>query len=107
MSQELLSTLDFGNGLRTDASLSDRARGLQGSEILKIAAEIREIVAAGRAVCNLTVGDFNAKYFPIPQGLRPGSRPRSRPGTPTIRRRTACWTLREAWPRASSSGSWG
>jgi aspartate aminotransferase len=72
MAQELLSTLDFGNGLRTDASLSDRVRGLQGSEILKIAAEIREIVAAGRAVCNLTVGDFNAKYFPIPQGLKAG-----------------------------------
>ena len=27
------------------------------------------MVAAGKAVCNLTVGDFNSKYFPIPAVL--------------------------------------
>jgi aspartate aminotransferase len=27
------------------------------------------MVAAGRTVCNLTVGDFNSKYFPIPTTL--------------------------------------
>ncbi|MBS1904271.1 MAG: aminotransferase class I/II-fold pyridoxal phosphate-dependent enzyme [Bacteroidetes bacterium] len=40
-----------------------------GSEILKIAADIRAMVAGGATVCNLTVGDFNSKYFPIPQFL--------------------------------------
>ena len=69
-SQETLASLDFGDAARLDGSLSDRARGLMGSEILKIAAEIREIVRAGGTVCNLTVGDFNAKYFPIPAGLK-------------------------------------
>lgn len=70
MSQDTLASLDFGNAAQLDRSLSERARGLQGSEILKIAGEIREIVRAGGAVCNLTVGDFNAKYFPIPDGLK-------------------------------------
>ena len=69
-SQETLASLDFGDAARLDGSLSGVARGLMGSEILKIAAEIREIVRAGGAVCNLTVGDFNAKYFPIPAGLK-------------------------------------
>jgi aspartate aminotransferase len=45
------------------------ARGLIGSEILRIAAEIREHVAQGRKVCNLTVGDFSPREFPIPEGL--------------------------------------
>jgi aspartate aminotransferase len=70
MPQQTLTTVDFGNLALVDASLSQRARGLLGSEILKIASEIREMVAAGKVVCNLTVGDFNAKYFPIPEELK-------------------------------------
>lgn len=50
--------------------VSQMARGLIGSEILKIAADIRAMVAEGHAICNLTVGDFDPKYFPIPRELR-------------------------------------
>lgn len=42
------------------------AGGLVGSEILKIAADIRALLAVGHQICNLTVGDFNSKYFQIP-----------------------------------------
>jgi aspartate aminotransferase len=45
------------------------ARGLIGSEILRIAGEIRELVAQGKQVCNLTVGDFSPREFPIPSAL--------------------------------------
>ena len=45
------------------------ASGLLGSEILKIAAEIRTQVAGGKTICNLTVGDFDPKHFPIPEML--------------------------------------
>ncbi|MFP2906262.1 pyridoxal phosphate-dependent aminotransferase [Pyxidicoccus sp. 3LFB2] len=55
---------------RDDATVSTMASGLVGSEILKIAAQIRELVAKGQKVCNLTVGDFAPKEFPIPDGLR-------------------------------------
>jgi aspartate aminotransferase len=64
--------LDLTNLLgpkRDDANVGTMARGLIGSEILKIAAEIREHVAGGRKVCNLTVGDFSPREFPIPEGL--------------------------------------
>jgi len=69
MPQPTLSNLDFGPSRTVDESLSERVRGLVGSEILKIAAEIRELKAAGRSLCNLTVGDFDSGQFPIPQTL--------------------------------------
>ncbi|HEV8582515.1 MAG TPA: aminotransferase class I/II-fold pyridoxal phosphate-dependent enzyme [Thermoanaerobaculia bacterium] len=49
--------------------ISTMAAGLVGSEILRIAGEIRAFVATGRSVCNLTVGDFDPRYFPIPAKL--------------------------------------
>jgi aspartate aminotransferase len=66
MPNNTTAELSFGPAGMVDASLSESARSLVGSEILKIAAEIRALIAAGRTVCNLTVGDFNPKYFPIP-----------------------------------------
>lgn len=69
-------TLDLTNRLGskelTDASLSETARGAQGSEILKIAAEIRALKAKGVTVCNLTVGDFDPTQFPLPPSLLDG-----------------------------------
>lgn len=64
--ESTMDTLEFGSPQQVDGSLSDNIRGLVGSEILKIASRIREMVAEGRKVCNLTVGDFDAKQFPIP-----------------------------------------
>ncbi|HET9275650.1 MAG TPA: aminotransferase class I/II-fold pyridoxal phosphate-dependent enzyme, partial [Gemmatimonadales bacterium] len=63
-------TLGFGDPTWLDTGLSAMARGLRGSEILRIAAEIRALVAAGQRVCNLTVGDFDPAQFPIPDALR-------------------------------------
>jgi aspartate aminotransferase len=54
----------------TDKRVCTMAGGLVGSEILKIAADIRAMVAGGATVCNLTVGDFSSAEFPIPQYLQ-------------------------------------
>jgi len=43
--------------------------GLVGSEILRIAREVRELQATGRPVLNLTVGDFAPAQFRIPREL--------------------------------------
>jgi aspartate aminotransferase len=59
-------------GPRRDDTIGTMVRGLVGSEILRIAGEIRELVAQGKQVCNLTVGDFSPKEFPIPPGLGEG-----------------------------------
>jgi aspartate aminotransferase len=55
-----------------DASLSALSRGLVGSEVLRIAAEVRALVAGGQPVCNLTVGDFDSHEFPAPGALVEG-----------------------------------
>ncbi|HUK63568.1 MAG TPA: aminotransferase class I/II-fold pyridoxal phosphate-dependent enzyme [Dongiaceae bacterium] len=52
--------------------MSDMARGLIGSEVLKIAAEVRALQASGADVCNLTVGDFSPTEFRIPKMLEDG-----------------------------------
>jgi aspartate aminotransferase len=43
--------------------------GLIGSPILKIAGEVRELIAKGEQICNLTVGDFAPSEFPVPDML--------------------------------------
>jgi len=48
------------------------AAGLLGSEILRIAAQIRAMVAEGKEVANLTVGDFAPADFPVPPALVDG-----------------------------------
>lgn len=45
---------------------------LEGSAILKVAAEIRQRVASGEKICNLTVGDFDPRQFRIPRFLEDG-----------------------------------
>jgi aspartate aminotransferase len=52
--------------------LSRLASELQGSEILKIGAEVRAAAASGRPVTNLTIGDFSAKEFRIPRAMEEG-----------------------------------
>ncbi|GMV43942.1 MAG: hypothetical protein AMXMBFR64_56580 [Myxococcales bacterium] len=52
--------------------LSQKARGLAKSEILTIAYDIRDRVARGERITNLTVGDFSPREFPIPRRLIDG-----------------------------------
>ncbi|MCU1246445.1 MAG: Aspartate aminotransferase [Acidobacteria bacterium] len=63
--EDLAAHLDLGD----DGCLSNLARGLTGSEVLKIASEIRARIAAGESIANLTVGDFAPSEFRIPEEL--------------------------------------
>jgi len=54
------------NGTKTQR-VSRMASALIGSEILRIAADIRALEAKGETICNLTVGDFSPKQFRIPK----------------------------------------
>ena len=49
--------------------VSEMADGLAGSGILKVAYEVRALRDSGRDVCDLTVGDFAPREFPIPAAL--------------------------------------
>jgi len=72
MTSSTTPTLDFGDQTAMAGGLSEFAKALRGSAILKIAAEVRAMIASGQPVCNLTVGDFSPKEFPIPAALRDG-----------------------------------
>lgn len=50
--------------------VSGMAESLIGSEIIKIAAEVNEKIKKGDKIHNLTIGDFNPNYFPIPELMR-------------------------------------
>ncbi|MHB1920909.1 MAG: pyridoxal phosphate-dependent aminotransferase [Chitinophagaceae bacterium] len=49
--------------------LSHLAETLIGSEIIKLAAEIKEKIRQGEKIYNFTIGDFDPNIFPIPADL--------------------------------------
>jgi len=49
---------------------SQLSENLKGSEIIKIAGEVRTLQAQGEKIYNLTIGDFDSKIFPIPDELK-------------------------------------
>jgi aspartate aminotransferase len=53
--------------------LSVLADTLLSSEILRIAAEVREKREQGVSICDLTIGDFGATEFPVPDMLLDGT----------------------------------
>ena len=92
----------LGDPARVDASLSDLARGVIGSEILRIAAEIRALKAKG-------ADDLQPHRRRLRSGAVSRRRPRCStacarrwpPGRPTTRPRTACSGCARRW-RAST-----
>lgn len=50
--------------------VSNMAENLIGSEIIKLAGDIRELMAKGERIYNFTIGDFDPKIFPIPTELK-------------------------------------
>ncbi|MCB0410810.1 MAG: aminotransferase class I/II-fold pyridoxal phosphate-dependent enzyme, partial [Flavobacteriales bacterium] len=50
--------------------VSEMAENLIGSEIIKLAGEVKAKMAQGEKIYNLTIGDFNSKIFPIPSELK-------------------------------------
>jgi aspartate aminotransferase len=65
-----LASLARDAGSDPQTRVSRMAQGLAGSDILRIANEIRALTAAGRTVCDLTIGDFSPQQFRIPERLR-------------------------------------
>ncbi len=49
--------------------VSRLATELKGSEIIKLAGEIREKIERGAVIHNYTIGDFDPSIFPIPEAL--------------------------------------
>lgn len=50
--------------------VAEMAENLIGSEIIKLAGEVKAKMDKGEKIYNLTIGDFNPKIFPIPVELK-------------------------------------
>lgn len=79
MTTEIAAKQDLSKFAREPGAFAGKrigrmASGLIGSEILKIAADVRALKREGRAICDLTVGDFDPKQFRIPKKLESGIR---------------------------------
>ena len=53
-----------------ELKVSQMAEHLIGSEIIKLAGEVKAKIANGEKIYDLTIGDFNPKIFPIPTALK-------------------------------------
>lgn len=67
-----LKPLAFGTPTAPHQGLGEMVSSLVGSEILRIAGEVRALAEKGQPVLNLTVGDFSPKQFRIPRELEQG-----------------------------------
>lgn len=52
-----------------ELQVSKVAENIIGSEIIKLAAEVKNLIAQGNKIYNLTIGDFDPQEFPIPKGF--------------------------------------
>lgn len=50
--------------------VSQMAENLKGSEIIKLAGDVKSKIAQGNKIFNLTIGDFDPTLFPIPTALK-------------------------------------
>jgi aspartate aminotransferase len=67
-----VKSLAFGTPTAPHQGLGEMVSALVGSEILRIAGEVRALAEKGQPVLNLTVGDFAPKQFRIPRQLEQG-----------------------------------
>lgn len=51
------------------SNISNMAENLIGSEIIKLANEVNELIRKGEKISNFTIGDFDPAFFPIPERL--------------------------------------
>ncbi|HUF31488.1 MAG TPA: pyridoxal phosphate-dependent aminotransferase [Gemmatimonadaceae bacterium] len=63
------SPVALGTADAPRSRIGSMASELQGSSILRIAGQVRALIAKGDPVVNLTVGDFNPAEFPAPAPL--------------------------------------
>lgn len=101
MLQQTASVADCARAAGADPRLrvSQMAQGLVGSEILRIAAEVRALKSQGRALLDLTVGDFDPKQFPIPGVLSAAIQAALQRGETNYPPATGMPSLREAVQR--------
>jgi aspartate aminotransferase len=74
MTETAIQPLEFGDQAALGAALSNVVRGNREPAILKVVADVMRHRAAGRTVLDFSVGDFDPRFFPIPDAVAEGVR---------------------------------
>ncbi|MBI2966959.1 MAG: aminotransferase class I/II-fold pyridoxal phosphate-dependent enzyme [Bacteroidetes bacterium] len=69
LTTELTGSHSGAGSFTEELKVSGMAETLIGSEIIKLAGEIREKIKSGEKILNFTIGDFDPQIFPIPEEL--------------------------------------
>ena len=63
----MLDVSQYTSQCVAESVVRPRVATLKASMILRIVWQVRDLVANGHEVFNLTIGDFDPKYYPIPE----------------------------------------
>lgn len=66
----MLNVGDYTKHCVAERVTRPRVSSLKASMILRIVWQVRDLVASGHEVFNLTIGDFDPKYYPIPEMIQ-------------------------------------
>ena len=105
MSININTLLDDDTDAARKQAVTEVVDGLRGSRILAIAAAVRAMLAEGKEVCNLTVGDFKPSEFPVPELLVKEIQAAVAAGETNYPPSDGLPVLREA-VQTSTSGTW-
>lgn len=72
MSIDVLKYMPTDGAAAAELAVTPNLASLKGSAILALAAAVRKLKAQGQQICDLTVGDFSSRHFPIPETLQQG-----------------------------------
>ena len=66
----MLDVSNYTSHCVAEAVSRPRVSSLKASMILRIVWQVRDLVASGHEVFNLTIGDFDPRYYPIPETIQ-------------------------------------
>ena len=66
----MLDVSNYTSHCVAEAVSRPRVASLKASMILRIVWQVRDLVASGHEVFNLTIGDFDPRYYPVPETIQ-------------------------------------
>ena len=66
----MLDVSTYTSDCVAETTVRPRVATLKASMILRIVWQVRDLVASGHDILNLTIGDFDPKQYPIPETIR-------------------------------------
>lgn len=92
----MLDVSKYTNDCVAESVVRPRVATLKASMILRIVWQVRDLVATGKEVFNLTIGDFDPKYYPIPIEIQEAVTKAYRDGYTNYQPADGALALREA-----------